>query len=297
MTRLAVLADIHGNLPALEAVLADMAQFKVDSIIVAGDVVNWGAFSPQVMDRLHEIGAAVIRGNHEIYMLDQGTARAPEAWANFVIPAWTRTQLGTRRLNQIATWPDTLSLRFRDAPTLRIVHGSPRDHFEPIYPDSTDADIATMLASVDETTVICAHTHLPLDRQVGRWHVINPGSVGVPLMGIVQASYIVLDSSEDGWTATYRSLPFDNTPTFEELERSGFIEACGVTALLLIEEYKTARSQIAPFARWHAQKYPTEPQRMEHLAEFSALDLQERLTYSTESYRRYIATMTDIEVK
>jgi predicted phosphodiesterase len=291
MARLAVLADIHGNLPALEAVLADLAQFKIDSIIVAGDVVNWGAFSPQVMDRLHEIGAAVIRGNHEIYVLEQGSPRAAAQWANYTIPAWTRQQLGNERLNQIAAWPDTLALRYRDTPMVRIVHGSPRGPFEPIFPDTTDSEIGAMLAGVDETTVICAHTHLPLDRQVGRWHIINPGPAGVPLLGIVQASYILLDSDSQGWNATFRSVPFDNAPSLAEFARTGFVEQCGASAQLCVEEYRTAFPQIAPFARWHTQNHPSEPQTMVHFNEFAALDPQARLSYLSVSFRRLMASM------
>ena len=70
MTMLAILADIHGNLPALEAVLEDLAHFKVDHVVVAGAMVNWGPFSAQVMDRVTSEGWAVIRGNNEFYWSD-----------------------------------------------------------------------------------------------------------------------------------------------------------------------------------------------------------------------------------
>ena len=82
LTTLAVLSDLHGNLPALEAVLADLAQFQVDQAIVAGDVINWGPFSAQVMERVTAGGWAVIRGNNEFYLLDYDTPRAPAAWSN-----------------------------------------------------------------------------------------------------------------------------------------------------------------------------------------------------------------------
>ena len=81
----------------------------------------------------------------------------------------------------MAAWPDSLSLRFRDAANLRIVHGSPRSHFEGIFAQMSDAQIEAILAGVEEETIVSAHTHLELDRQVNRWHILNPGSVGVPL--------------------------------------------------------------------------------------------------------------------
>src|SRR5437764_13155945 len=110
---------------ALNAVLNDLAAFKPDRIVVAGDVVNWGPHNVEVMECLTSEGWTVIRGNQEIYLLDQDTPRAPDAWRHYTISRWTRDQLGTYWLNVIATWPDSLSLRFRNAPTLRVVHGSP----------------------------------------------------------------------------------------------------------------------------------------------------------------------------
>lgn len=77
MTRLATLADIHGNLLALEVVLADLAQSEIDQVIVAGDVINWGPFSAPVMARVAAAGWARIRGNNEDYLLDYATPRAP----------------------------------------------------------------------------------------------------------------------------------------------------------------------------------------------------------------------------
>ncbi len=70
MTRLAILSDIHGNLPALEAVMADMAQFVVDHVIVAGDSINWGPFSREVVETVLLNNWAAVRGNNELYLLD-----------------------------------------------------------------------------------------------------------------------------------------------------------------------------------------------------------------------------------
>ena len=78
MTRIAVLADIHGNLPALNAVIDDMARFAVDHVVVAGDSVNWGPFSREVLEIIAARKWAVIRGNNAYYALDYATGRAPD---------------------------------------------------------------------------------------------------------------------------------------------------------------------------------------------------------------------------
>jgi len=122
MTRLAILSDIHGNLPALEAVLQDLSQFTVDHVIVAGDVIDRGPFSVQVLERVTREGWAVIRGNAEFYLLDYNTPRAPAEWSDptlFPLHLRLHRQLNGRWLTAIAAWPDTLSLRFPDAPPRR----------------------------------------------------------------------------------------------------------------------------------------------------------------------------------
>ena len=275
MTRLAILSDMHGNLPALEAVLSDLSQFKIDRVIVPGDVINWGPFSAQVVDRVAREGWAVIRGNNEFYLLDYDTPRAPEAWTDrnhFSMLPWLAGQLNGRRHDIIATWPDTLHLRFPDAPPIRVVHGSPRSNREPIYPISAEADVEAMLAGVEETTVIAGHTHLAMDRCVGRWHILNPGSIGVPIDGRPGASYMLLEGNESGWHATIRRADFDDAPLFAEFERQNFIEECGVIAHLVLEEFKTHRLHIHPFVHWRSACRPDAAVDMNLLAEFKQID-------------------------
>jgi predicted phosphodiesterase len=270
MTRLAVLSDIHGNLPALEAVLDDLRHVAVDQVVVPGDVINWGPFSPQVAERVIGEGWAVIRGNNELYLLDYDTPRAPAHWEAYTIPPFLHRQLGDALTARIAAWPDALTLRFRDAPTVRVVHGTPRSHFEPLYPRSTEAEIAEMLAGVEESTVICAHTHLPLDRYSGRWHVINPGTVGVPLDGVQQASYAILDGDERGWRVNFRQVQYDSAPLFTEFERLNFVAMTGVIGQLVVEEFRSARLEVSPFLNWRRETCPDEPETFDLLARYAA---------------------------
>ncbi|MEP6984568.1 MAG: metallophosphoesterase family protein [Chloroflexota bacterium] len=261
MTQLAVLADIHSNLPALDAVLDDLQQFPVDRIIVAGDVVNWGAFSRQVMERLAVMDCAFIRGNNELYLTDWQTPRMPKSWEIFTLPPYTLAQLGNRWMNVISSWPDTLSLRFRDASAIQVVHGSPRSPFEAMLPTATDAELEPMLSSIEATTIIAAHSHLAMDRQVGCWHVLNPGSVGNPLDGDMSASYMLLESTSDGWQATNRRVPFDNQRVLDEFERTGFADQCGVVGHLVVQEYRSARLEVLPFLEWWRKTAPMNPKQ------------------------------------
>jgi predicted phosphodiesterase len=272
VTLLAVLSDIHGNLPALEAVLNDLAPFKVDQIVIAGDAVNGGAFPAVVAERIMREGWPVIRGNNELYVVDYGTPRAPADWREFTIPPWTIRQLGERLINVIASWPDALSLRFRDAPAIRVVHGSPRSAFESIGPQISLAEIEPMLAGVEEPTLIAGHTHVSMDRQIGRWHVLNPGSVGVPLDGTFEATYMLLRGERGGWQATLRKVPYDIEPLFLEFERLRFVEECGVIGHLIVQEYRTALLHVYPFNAWRKIQYPDQPARMDMLEAFAEVD-------------------------
>ena len=273
MTRLAVLCDIHGNLPALQAVIRDMAQFDVDHVAVAGDSVCWGPFSRQVMDILIDRSWAVLRGNNEYYLLDYDTARAPKHWSTFTMPPFFHAQLGCACLNQIACLPDTLTLRFRDAPPIRVFHGIPDNPWVAINPCSTASQIQTWLCGIVETTIIGGHSHIAMERHVGRWHIFNPGSVGVPLDGDFSASYMILDGDEKGWKlAAHRRVPFDYAPLYAEFQRQRFAEHCGVTARLVIQEFRSARLQVHPYHQWKQAHYPDQPDSLDLMNAFLQLD-------------------------
>ncbi len=276
MTRLAIFADIHANLLALEAALADAAQFDVQQIIVAGDIINCGAYSVQVMERLTDHKCALIRGNHEFYLLNYGTPREPDSWRDFVLPPWLHKIIPPRWQHVIAALPDSLTLYYPDAPPVRVAHGIPGNHWRGLYPMTSDGEIAEALAGVQESTVITGHTHLAMDRHVHcngqTWHVINPGSLGLPLVGNPGiAEYVILEGAASGWTATYRQIPYDITPMFAEFERIGYVEDIGATARMYIEEFKTARLRIAPFTHWRTAQYPDQPATLAMADEFLSL--------------------------
>jgi predicted phosphodiesterase len=275
MTTLAVLADIHGNLPALEAVMRDMAQFKIDHVVVAGDVINWGPFSAECADVVQREGWSAIRGNNEFYLLDYDTPREPAAWKDrtqWAMLAWVHEQCNGPRQRRIAVWPDALSLRFADGPPIRVVHGSGNSAWEPLYASYTDDVLCPRLAAIEEQFAIAAHTHLPMDRRVGRWRVFNPGSVGVPLDGQFVGRYLLLESHGDDWQPTFRAVPIDHMRVFEAFEQQRFVERCGVIGQLVADEFRTARLQVLPFLNWRNAERPGAPLTRALLDEFASAD-------------------------
>lgn len=256
MTRLAVLADIHGNQPALEAVMADMADEQLDQVIVAGDLINGGPFSLQVLETIFARGWVAIRGNHEHYLLEQGTAQQPASRRDWRALRLLQEQLGSDWRARIAVLPDELTLRFADAPPLRVLHGAPGDPFHALTRLSSAAEARALLAGVTERSVVCGHYHLSFERQLADWQVINPGTVGAPMDGLRDASYAILDGDAAGWRVEHRRVPVDFAPLFAEFERQDFVGRCGVEGLLLVEQFRLARPLFSPFRRWLAARHP-----------------------------------------
>jgi predicted phosphodiesterase len=272
MTRLAILADIHGNLPALEAVIADLASFDVDLVVVAGDIINFGPFSAQVLERALSLRWALMRGNHELYLLDYESPRMPAYWREFASPPYLRSVLSAQQQAILAALPDTLQLRFPDAPPVRVVHGAPGDHWRGIYPQTPDDEVVETLRGTTESTVICGHTHLPLDRQVAGWRILNPGSVGIPLDGVHGARYLLLDGDANGWQPTPRHVPFGLDAVIAECSKSHFQTMMGIDSQLIIEEFRCARSRIYPFNVWKRERYGDAPKTQAMIEEFLTLD-------------------------
>jgi predicted phosphodiesterase len=272
MTRLAILADIHGNLPALHAVMEDMVQFRPDHVIVAGDMINWGPFSVQVMEIIRREGWAAIRGNNEYYLLDYNTPRQPPRWKEYVLLPWLYEQLQREWHHVIAALPDELSLRFPDAPPIRVVHGIPGNCWVSMNPHQSDAELMEYLEGMTEPTIIGAHSHIAMHRHLNGWQLLNPGSVGVPLDGERTAAYMILDGDESGWQPTFRRIPFDLNPLLEEFARQGFTERCGVVAELVIQEFITARLAVHPFNEWQRHHFPDQSANRELLTVFQQVD-------------------------
>ncbi len=251
MTRLAILSDIHGNLPALEAVIADMQQFAPDHVIVAGDLINIAPFSAQVMETVTRLGWTAIRGNHEFYLLDYQTPRQPAHWGQWVLLPWLKAQLAGKWHHYIAAMPDTLTLYYADAPPVRIAHGLPHTPWNAIEPYLPEEKVSEWLAGVEETTYIAGHYHIAFERWVGKWHILNPGSLGVPLDGIRKANYLILDGDETGWHPTFRRVDYDVQRVLAAFHAQNFIQnygAMGYTALL---QFPTARPTINSYMTWH----------------------------------------------
>ena len=181
--RVAALYDIHGNLPALEAVLADSRLDDADAIVVGGDVVA-GPFPAEAVDALEALGGRVrfVRGNADRLVLEGADDRQH----------WCRAQLGHARAARMAAWPQTVSLEVEGLGPVRFCHATPRSDEELVTRVTPAGEVADALAGTEESVVVCGHTHIQYDRQAGRWRLICAGSVGWPYEGRPGAFWLLL---------------------------------------------------------------------------------------------------------
>jgi predicted phosphodiesterase len=296
MTRIALLSDIHGNLPALERVMADMKQFAPDQVVVAGDMVNWGPFSAEVLQVVYDKRWTMIRGNNEYYCINAVPPRKPESWAEYTLLEWLHGQL-TDWHHVIAGLPDDLLLLYPDAPDVHVCHGIPGNCWTGIYSAEFSADetVNEWVSGGRAKTIFGGHTHIPLNRVVGQYHILNPGSVGVPLLGEPVSSYMILDGTAEGWElAHHRTLPWDMSKDLSALqsawEAQRFVERCGVAAQMVIKEFEQARIVVHSFNTWMKQAHPNKLATFEDGDAFLKIDASPYIpeAYHPSKERQYL---------
>lgn len=260
---LAILADIHGNVSALEAVLADAAGQRVERVIVNGDMVNRGPGGVAVMRRLADAGLPCTLGNHDDLMrkwVDRDDD-LPPSW--FHDPFWRATGWCAERLDEegwvdvLRELPLTLEVPDEDAGAVLVSHGSPRDYREGYgrYLDERALD-----AIVDEhpaRVFVGSHTHRPLVRRWSGRTFLNTGSVGTPFNGDPRAQYLILRVEDGRWRPEFRAVPYDRDAALAAFHDSGFLAEGGLSARIFYAELLHARSYLTPFQLWAERRGTT----------------------------------------
>lgn len=205
--KVAALYDIHGNLPALEAVLAELDGDPPDTIVVGGDVL-WGPYQAECIELLHGVGARFLAGNCERAVLHEDSDA----------DRWCRGQLDAALLADVASWPATIELGVRGLGQVLFCHATPRSDDEIITRLTPDDAVAEVLAGTGSDVVICGHTHVQVDRVVPRApRLVNAGSVGMPCEGKIGAFWALLDNGVE-----LRRTPYAVEPALARLAETGF---------------------------------------------------------------------------
>lgn len=220
--RVAALYDVHGNLPALEAVLREVRRAGTELIVVGGDVVL-GPMPRETLECLLnlEIPVQFIQGNCEIDALAEltgaGAARVPEQFREIV--RWSAQQLYPEYEQLLAGWPKTLRLEVEGLGPVLFCHATPRDDNEIFTRLTPEERLLPILETLDVALVVCGHTHMQFDRMVGKVRVVNAGSVGMPF-GEPGADWLLLNGD-----VQLQHTPYDLLQAADRVRRTTYPQA------------------------------------------------------------------------
>jgi putative phosphoesterase len=219
--RIAALYDIHGNLPALDAVLADVRRAGVDRIVVGGDVLP-GPMPRETLDRLHSLDLPTdfLRGNGDRETLDEHPdrpSRIPESGRQQL--RWCRSQLDDSRLAAVAGWPADVRLDVPGLGSVLFCHATPRNDEEVVTQLIPEELLRPIYDGVADL-VVCGHTHMQYDRMVGATRVVNAGSIGMPFEA-PGAYWLLLDAGR----VELRRTSYDLESAAAAVRRTAFPDA------------------------------------------------------------------------
>jgi putative phosphoesterase len=235
--KIALLGDVHANLPALEAVLADARQREVAAIWNVGDFVGYGPFPDQVVSRLQAVGALSIVGNYDLKVLKFPAkqkkwrkTKLPQKWLAF---QWAYEHLSEASRAYLRSLPQELRLEIEGHSVL-LTHGSPASNEETLTPDTPQERLRALLPRARAEVIVCGHSHQAFTRQVDAAWYINTGSVGRPDDGDPRAAYAVLQLEPGNLQVEHIRLVYAVNQATAALRAFGLPEAF---AQMLIQGY------------------------------------------------------------
>jgi predicted phosphodiesterase len=241
--RVAALYDVHGNLPALEAVLTEVEASEADAVVVGGDIAI-GPMPRATLERLLALGerALFLRGNGDREIAEP--AHGGDLWEERT--RWSASQLDRGQLAWLAALPDTQTVDVDGLGPVLFCHGSPRRDDEILTAISPEERVAAAVTGVAEPTVVCGHTHVQFDRPAAGKRLVNAGSVGMPYEAQPGAYWALL-----GPGVELRRTDYDLEAAAEGIRATGFPAADELAAenVLTVPSAEVATEQFEAMAR------------------------------------------------
>lgn len=221
--RVAIISDIHSNLPALESILVDIEEKNVDSILCTGDLVGYAPFPNEVIELLKKNHVLTIQGNYDeaignrklICGCDYKDEKQLEMASRSI--QFTNETILPENREYLKNLPRELTIKV-GAFTIKLVHGSPRKNNEYLFENSSEVEEVTEV--FPEDILICGHTHIPYYQVINGKHVINSGSVGKPKHGNPNATYVVLEVAGDKIDVAICEVPYNVEKTAKAIEEN-----------------------------------------------------------------------------
>lgn len=252
--KIAVFADVHSNLDALETVLDHIDRWCPDRVLVGGDIINRGpnprACTERIVARAEAEEWGMICGNHERYVLKYGKGNLPERGPEFEIirhAKWTYDQLDGL-VEPLEALPFQWDMTDESGNEFRMVHASMLGDRKGIFPDDSEESLREKIAPAPEVLVV-GHTHRPLIRTVDGTLIVNVGAVGAPFDQDPRAAYAQMTLEDGTWKAEIVRLEYDREQAITRFDESGYLEESGDFARLILAEFREARSLIPGWYR------------------------------------------------
>jgi predicted phosphodiesterase len=253
--RIALLSDIHGNLIALEAVLADLARRgPFDEVVVAGDLVWAGPWPAEVVDRVRSLDCAVIQGNTDAFFCRSPENPPPGKRENRFAEhlGWMLERLGPQRADYLADLPTAHRIRPACAGELLVVHANPYDLDRPILPNFSIAELDGLLTTdcvePDWAALAFGHVHTPFRLQWRGRLLINVASAGLPMDGDPRAAYAVLTWDGSAWQGEHHRVYYDLPVVARQMTTGGMPRGRHFAERLMAAGYGAAPANGMPAA-------------------------------------------------
>lgn len=215
--RIGLIADIHGNLVALESVLRELEPEQIDQIICLGDVAALGPQPREVLARLRELGCPIVMGNTDDWYLNPLPEEDDE---DRELVQWGLRQFTDSDLDYLRSFQPVIEMKLETDKTLLCFHGSPRSYSDVIAATTPTAEIRSMLAGYQAPIMAGGHTHVQMLRRYEQAFIINPGSVGLPGVGptsenlprnkhVHWAEYAIITLHDEQLSIDLRRTPLD----------------------------------------------------------------------------------------
>ena len=260
--RVAVLADIHGNLPACEAVLEDIASQAPDHVVAAGDLVLRGAFPRETLELLQSRCDVLLMGNTDCYLSGNylgGAYRSREHWKTNLLE-WTRAELGQENVQLLGQLAFSVRFSPRKGQDLYICHANPKNLEDSLEPTLSEQELRPYLQHLDAAAVAFGHLHFPYRRRVGRQLIADVASAGIPRDGDMRAAYGVFTYTPRGWRVQIRRVRYAVRHATQALTGKDVPGAPLLISKMLEARYRN-HHELRQAARKHSGLPPLSPAR------------------------------------
>jgi len=227
--RIAVFSDIHANFLALETVLADIKQARIDHLVCLGDAIQGGAQPGETVALLRDLACPTVMGNSDDWLLTGRTIGSLSS-SHYEIRDWTLSKLSTEDRRFISQFPPTIEIELGRNKRLLCFHGSPKSYDHNILPTTSDAELQGLLGEDQSRIYTGGHVHSQLLRRIGDTFYFRPGSVGrvydrnrmdANFRLDAWAEYAILNATDAQFSIEFRRVPVDVEKTINIWLKTG----------------------------------------------------------------------------